>query len=500
MTVSSNFTSQGRHLLAMWLDDPDAALPITLMQFSDVAREDYAGADTMSATPCASAHVTSNIDPNDGTLVRYYAGVEFSTTVNPGALGKTLKEVGLYIEGPDPSQHILMWVGRFPDTLVPAAGQSAATVTLNVTIPVKFENASQIAIVIDNTNIHNQVANLYENAGKAAAAINKLNDGTSSTDLPESLTSVNQKANKSDLDTLSIRVNTKADTATVNSLSTTVTTMKGTGQAKEKANLADTAKLINGLQSGSTSSIFPNSTTHKADKTWVDDQLTNITSALGAKAEQSTVNTINLNTAQLLYKMHDGTTNHGSAYPTLGAVKQKANQADLSNLQTTVSTLQNTVKSTCLNLNSKADLGSLSLPVRHHVWGTKFTVTSGSGVVKFFTSMYEITSTIPSVGMTDYEIYRWPKNNSDVIVPTILDFNFIANSLTAVGHMIVYKTSSHFAGFGTLTYSLGSPSDPVDIYFTMQVAAQHEPALYVTTSAPVTGALCFATRTVSLDD
>lgn len=500
MTVNSNFTSQGRHLLAMWLDDPDAALPITLMQFSDVAREDYTGVDTMSAAPCASAQVTSNIDPNDGTLVRYYAGVEFSITVNPGALGKTLKEVGLYIEDSDSSQNVLMWVGRFPDTLIPEAGQSAATVTLNVTIPVKFENASQIAIVIDNTSIQNQVDNLQEDAGKAAAVINKLNNGTSSTDLPE-VTSVNQKADKSALDDLSVLVNTKADKTALNSLSNVVTTMQGSGSAAEKANLSATAKLINGLQSGTTGSTFPNSTTHKADKTWVEDQLTDITNALGTKAEQSLVIAINLNTAQLLYKMHDGTTNHGSAYPTLSTVKQKANQADLSALQTTVSNLQNTVKGDCLNIKNQSNLGSQSLPARINVWGKQLRLTSDSGVANFIAMQKFTSPAIPSSGMADYVLYRWPDNNTDAIVATILDFNFDTNYLDAVGHMVVYRASDHFAGFGTLMYTLSSSSSPTDIYFSMQVEGQHTPALYITLPTPTgLGSLCFATRTVRLDD
>lgn len=149
--AKSRFTDAGLALFAAWEQSPENKRPFSKMKIGNLSDADYNndnlydGSETDlhgTATQLVES-VQITLDPNDTTKTT----VRVKATIVPAAAvkGQTIREVGLYITD-ESDNDVLVWIGKFPPTYIPAANEPDMQTDLVVTVPIKFNNAETAAI------------------------------------------------------------------------------------------------------------------------------------------------------------------------------------------------------------------------------------------------------------------------------------------------------------------------------------------------------------------
>ena len=149
--MTSRFTDAGLALLASYEQSPANKRPFSKMKIGNLTDAEYNNADLYdgsetdlygTATQLVDS-VQTTLDPNDTTKTT----VRVKATIIPDAAvkGETIREVGLYITD-ESNNDVLVWIGKFPPTYIPAANEPDMQTDLVVTVPIKFNNAETAAI------------------------------------------------------------------------------------------------------------------------------------------------------------------------------------------------------------------------------------------------------------------------------------------------------------------------------------------------------------------
>ena len=154
--MTSRFTNKGLQLLAQYEVSPATKQPFSKLAIGTLTDAQAAAADLYDGTE-TELHgesvqiwdgVETTVDPNDST----HTTARVKATIVPAAAvkGQTIREVGLYITDENDND-VLVWIGKFPPTYIPAADEPDMQTNLVITVPIKFNSAETVSLMTNDS-------------------------------------------------------------------------------------------------------------------------------------------------------------------------------------------------------------------------------------------------------------------------------------------------------------------------------------------------------------
>lgn len=149
--AKSRFTDAGLALFAAWEQSPENKRQFSKMKIGNLTDADYNNDDLYYGSETdlhgdrtqLIPEIVVTLDSNDVTKTT--VRVKATIIPNDAIKGETIREIGLYITDENDND-VLVWIGKFPPTYIPAADEPDMQTDLVVTVPIKFNNAETAAI------------------------------------------------------------------------------------------------------------------------------------------------------------------------------------------------------------------------------------------------------------------------------------------------------------------------------------------------------------------
>lgn len=146
--------------------DPAEALSPEDTEVKDVVKV----SDEPGAAPLNITDIGVSVSSADDTTAKVTVVVEIpDDTADPrGVLrGKTVREIGLFVNtGTDAeSDWKMVWLSDLPAMYVPTTAETGIAVSFTITVPIRFDNVSQISLITDNDSLAARIGRLETEVG-----------------------------------------------------------------------------------------------------------------------------------------------------------------------------------------------------------------------------------------------------------------------------------------------------------------------------------------------
>lgn len=156
--------------------DPAEALSPEDTEVKDVVKV----SDEPDAAPLNITDIGVSVSGADDTTAKVTVVVEIpDDTTDPRSVlrGKTVREIGLFVNigteaVPDWK---MVWLSDLPAMYVPTTEETGIAVSFTITVPIRFDNASQISLITDNDSLAARIGELETEVGGLGNSIDDLN-------------------------------------------------------------------------------------------------------------------------------------------------------------------------------------------------------------------------------------------------------------------------------------------------------------------------------------
>ena len=155
--------------------DPAEALSPEDTEVKDVVKV----SDEPDAAPLNITDIGVSVSSADDTTAKVTVVVEIPDDLDdPRSVlrGKTIREIGLFVNigteaVPDWK---MVWLSDLPAMYVPTIDETGIAVSFTITVPIRFNNASQISLTTDNDSLAARIGELETEVGGLATRIGEL--------------------------------------------------------------------------------------------------------------------------------------------------------------------------------------------------------------------------------------------------------------------------------------------------------------------------------------